>query len=150
MEKSDNNVVELHTVRTRAFNDDITHRANNDKRMQYRLESDDRLFVQIVLSACAPDLVGTTLACRSVNLSAGGIQFETTQSVPTGTLLDLWIDIKSRPGKFFLAGEVRWSRASGKFNEDGSEIWFTGVQLKTGATTDILDWREYQVKASAR
>ena len=26
-----------------------------------------------------------------------------------GTLLDLWVDVRSRPGKFFLAGEVRWS-----------------------------------------
>ena len=149
MDKIDN-VVELSSARTRILRQDIANRVQNDKRMQLRLESDDRLFVQVVLSSSAPDLVGTTLACQSVNLSVGGIQFETTQSVPIGTLLDLWIDIKSRPGKFFLAGEVRWSRASGQFREDGREIWYVGVQLKTGATTDILDWREYHVKASTR
>jgi len=149
MNKFDN-VVELSSARTRILRQDITDRKKNDKRMQLRLESDDRLFVQVVLSSSEPELVGTTLACHSVNLSVGGIQFETIQSVPAGTLLDLWIDIKSRPGKFFLAGEVRWSRASGRFKEDGSEIWYVGVQLKTGATTDILDWREYHVKASAR
>lgn len=122
---------------------------NPDKRLHPRLESDDRLFTQVVLSADNPDLVGTTLSCNAINLSVGGIQFRTTASVPTGALLDLWVDVCTRPGKFFLAGEVRWSRPTGSMNANGQQEWFVGVQIKSGAATDIIDWRDYHASAYA-
>jgi Tfp pilus assembly protein PilZ len=103
--------------------------------MHPRLDSDERLFTQVVLSADEPDLVGTTLSCVAVNLSVGGIQFRTDTPLPMGALLDLWVDISSRPGKFFLAGEVRWTRPGP--DEGGRPGWFVGVQLKSGAATDI-------------
>ncbi len=124
--------------------------SNNDKRLHPRLDSDDRLFSQVVLAADAPDMVGETLACRAVNMSMGGIQFKTSEAVPVGTLLDLWVDVASRPGKFFLAGEVRWSRPTSEYDENGAELHFIGVQLKSGAATDILDWRDFHTTAFAR
>jgi len=140
---SDNNIVELASARGRV--DRV-----EDKRLHPRLESDDRLFTQVVLSADNPDLIGTTLSCTAVNLSVGGIQFRTSSPVPPGSLLDLWVDVSSRPGKFFLAGEVRWSRPSGTINANGQDEWFIGVQLKAGAATDISDWRDYHANAYAR
>jgi Tfp pilus assembly protein PilZ len=138
---SSGNVIELNSVRIQA------RKRSADKRMHPRLESDDRLFTQVVLSADDPDLVGTTLSCTAINLSVGGIQFRTNAPVPTGSLLDLWVDVSTRPGKFFLAGEVRWSRPMGN-SPDGQQEWYIGVQLKTGAATDIIDWREYHATAS--
>lgn len=137
------NVIHFNKARVRRF-------SQNDKRLHPRLESDDRLFTQVVLAAEQPDLVGTTLACTAVNMSVGGIQFRTTEAVPVGTLLDLWVDVASRPGKFFLSGEVRWSRPTGEQDENGQELFFVGVQLKTGAATDIIDWREFHGAAFAR
>ena len=67
-----------------------------------------------------------------------------------GALLDLWVDVSSRPGKFFLAGEVRWSRPTSEVDESGTPLWFVGVQLKSGAATDIVDWRDYHAHAFAR
>jgi Tfp pilus assembly protein PilZ len=116
--------------------------------MHPRVDSDDRLFVQVVLSAADPELVGATVSCNAINLSVGGIQFRGNTALPAGTLLDLWVDIRSRPGKFFLAGEVRWSRPASRDN--GETEWLVGVQLKSGAATDILDWRDYHAQASAR
>ena len=104
----------------------------------------------MVLAADEPDLVGSTLSCNAVNMSMGGIQFKTSSAVPVGTLLDLWVDVSSRPGKFFLAGEVRWSRPTGEQDENDQEIYFVGVQLRSGAATDILDWRDYHTTAYAR
>ncbi len=138
------NIIHFDAARTRAQ----SKRA--DKRIHDRLESEDRLFAQVVLSADDPDLVGTTLSCNAVNLSVGGIQFRTSAPVPSGSLLDLWVDVANRPGKFFLAGEVRWSRPSGYKTENGDTEWFVGVQLKSGAATDILDWRDYHASAFAR
>jgi len=150
------NVIELKSVRERTRNraagtavgSSRPSRTRDDKRMHPRVDSDDRLFVQVVLSASEPDLVGTTVSCTAMNLSAGGIQFRTGAGLPPGTLLDLWVDIRSRPGKFFLAGEVRWSRPASR--EDGQSEWIVGVQLKSGAATDILDWRDYHAQANVR
>ena len=130
------NVVEFNKARIRRL-------SQNDKRRHPRFESDDRLFTQVVLAAEDPELVGLTLSCTAVNMSIGGIQFKTTSAVPVGTLLDLWVDVATRPGKFFLAGEVRWSRPTSEFDENGDELHFVGVQLKSGAATDILDWRDF-------
>jgi Tfp pilus assembly protein PilZ len=151
------NVIELKTVRERTRNRGAgagkggarPSRGRDDKRLHPRLDSDDRLFVQVVLSASDPELVGTTVSCTAINLSVGGIQFRTDTALPSGTLLDLWVDVRSRPGKFFLAGEVRWARPVPNA-EDGDGEWVIGVQLKSGAATDILDWREYHAQASAR
>jgi Tfp pilus assembly protein PilZ len=135
------NIIDFTSVRVR------TRQRSLDKRMHPRLESDDRLFTQVVLSADDPDLVGTTLSCTAINMSVGGIQFATNAPLPIGSLLDLWVDISSRPGKFFLAGEVRWTRP-GDSDAAGGAHWHIGVQLKSGAATDILDWRDYHATAN--
>ncbi|MCZ6890465.1 MAG: PilZ domain-containing protein [Gammaproteobacteria bacterium] len=143
------NVIELTSARSRLRAKGST-RSANDNRVHGRMDSDDRLFVQVVLSADDPDLVGATLSCNAVNLSIGGIQFRTDAEIATGSLLDLWVDISSRPGKFFLAGEVRWSRPTGQSDVEGNDEWFIGVQLKSGAATDILDWRDFHGQVSIR
>ena len=137
------NIIDFDAARSKAS-------SRQDQRLHPRLESDDRLFTQVVLSAEDPDMVGTTLSCTAVNLSVGGIQFRTNEPVPTGSLLDLWVDVSNRPGKFFLAGEVRWSRPAGEPDDCGQQQWFIGVQLKSGAATDIVDWRDYHANAFAR
>lgn len=142
---SSDNIVDLSAARTASQTN-----IGKDQRLHPRLESDDRLFTQVVLSSANPDLVGTTLSCTAVNLSVGGIQFRTSAAVPEGSLLDLWVDVSSRPGKFFLAGEVRWNRPTGEVNDKGVEEWLIGVQLKSGAATDIVDWRDFHANAYAR
>jgi len=137
------NIIEFNQARVKRL-------SNNDHRSHPRFDSDDRLFTQVVLAADDPELVGLTLSCTAVNMSMGGVQFKTTQPVPIGTLLDLWVDVASRPGKFFLAGEVRWSRPTSEFDENGEELHFVGVQLKSGAATDFLDWRDFHATAFAR
>lgn len=136
------NIIQFNTARVKRM-------SSNDKRMHPRMERDDRLFTQVVLAADEPDLVGSTLSCTAVNMSVGGIQFRTNKAVPVGTLLDLWVDVSSRPGKFFLAGEVRWSRPTSEADENGAELHFIGVQLKSGAATDIMDWRDFHATAFA-
>jgi hypothetical protein len=92
-------------------------------------------------------MVGLTLACRAVNFSLGGVQFTSTESLPPGTLLDLWIDAANRPGKFFLSGEVRWARYRG-VDARGQSAWSIGVQLRASAATDYQLWRDYLSRAA--
>jgi hypothetical protein len=87
-------------------------------------------------------MVGLTLSCRALNFSLGGLQFISSQSLPPGTLLDLWIDASNRPGKFFLSGEVRWARFRAQ-EGSGESGWKIGVQLRSSAATDYQLWRDY-------
>jgi hypothetical protein len=139
-EMYNDNVIELSRVPVRPRS------RTADKRVHPRLESNDRLFAQVVLAPEQPTLLGHTLACRAVNFSIGGVQFTAAAPLPAGTLLDLWIDASSTPGKFFLSGEVRWTRAGGP-NGLGEDIWYVGVQLRPGPATDYHHWREYLSRA---
>ena len=49
------NIIEFNRARVKKL-------SNSDKRMHPRLESDDRLFTQVVLAAGDPELVGATLS----------------------------------------------------------------------------------------
>jgi Tfp pilus assembly protein PilZ len=144
------NIIPFSSARTARHPARGRPRAPQDQRSHPRIESDDRVFAQVVLSGDKPDMVGTTLSCTAVNLSAGGVQFRTSAAVPVGALLDIWVDVATRPGKFFLAGEVRWSRPAGEWDDNGAERWFVGVQLKSGAATDILDWRDFHAAVEVR
>lgn len=105
-----------------------------DRRLYPRAQSTERLFVQIV--ACDDhDLIGTTVSCNALDVSASGLAIETGSNIPDGCRLDIWVDIASRPGKFFLSSDVVWSQTS----SDG--LCQLGVVLREGATTDIDEWR---------
>ena len=41
-------------------------------------------------------------------------------------------------------------RPAGEPDDCGQQQWFIGVQLKSGAATDIVDWRDYHANAFAR
>lgn len=140
------NVIDLAEARQRLRRRSISRaRANgHDQRLHTRHPREDRLFVQVISSPDNPNLVGNTLSCTATDMSVGGMQFEASTPLPPGTLLDLWVDIRSRPGKFFLAGEVRWVASS----VDG--IWRLGVELRDGAATDIIEWIDYQADYEAR
>ena len=104
-----------------------------EKRSEQRHPAVERLFVQIVSSDDA-DLIGTTLSCATLDVSAGGLRIQTTSEIPVGCQLDLWIDNSAGPGKFFLSSDVRWAIQV----ETGYQA---GVELHEGAATDIAAWR---------
>lgn len=105
-----------------------------DMRREHRHISNERLFVQIVTSD-DQDLIGTTISCRALDVSANGLRILARRPIPTGCHLDLWVDNRSGPGKFFLSSDVRWSRGN-----DGN--FEAGVELQDSAATDIVEWRE--------
>ncbi|MCC5885330.1 MAG: PilZ domain-containing protein [Gammaproteobacteria bacterium] len=110
-------------------------RRTDDRRREARYICRERLFVQVVLCAEHPELVGRTEAGSVVDVSASGIHFHCALPLPVGTLVDIWVDISSRPGKFFLSGKVRWSESSATGSQG------IGVELEEGPATDINAWR---------
>jgi len=131
------NTINLQAVRERK---DMNSRkpsssATQEQREETREMAGEQLFVQIT-QAGDQNLVGKTISCRAVDASAHGIKFVTTEFIPVGCLLDLWVDDSTRPGKFFLSGDARWTQ------KVGSASTMVGVRLQEGLATDIDDWRE--------
>jgi hypothetical protein len=113
--------------------------AARDQRSTQRIISEDRLFMQVVQCPEAPHRVGATLCCDAVNYSAGGLQFQCDIDLPAGTLIDLWIDVRARPGKFFLNAEVIWSRSAAE------GAWHAvGVRFLPGPASDLRAWLAFQ------
>ena len=102
------------------------------------MASKDKLFVQIVACEDRPILVGSTVSCIAVDVSAGGIGIRSYKYIPKGSQLDLWVDIHSRPGKFFLTSDVRWIADK----SDSHHSYQLGVALYDGAATDLEEWRQ--------
>lgn len=117
---------------------DRKNRSAQERRVKPRLAREERLFVQVLACPQDDDLVGTTLACRSSDLSATGIKIKTESAVPIGTVLDLWVDVQGRRGKFFLSGEVMWCE-----HRPEDDYYLLGIELdeKLTAITDITDWK---------
>lgn len=107
----------------------------DDSRTEGRAIIGERLFVQIT-QASDQSLVGKTLACKAVDASGHGIKFLADDFFPVGCTVDLWVDDKSRPGKFFLSGEARWTQKA------GADSTLVGIRLLEGMATDIEGWRE--------
>lgn len=129
-------IVDISAARRRRDRRETGMNTNHEKRREFRRLSSERLFVQIVKSD-DPELVGTTISCEAVDVSASGLRIQTASLVPIGCQLDLWVDFSAGPGKFFLSSEVKWA----KIIEGGFEA---GVELYDGSATDIAEWRQLQ------
>ena len=136
MQQSTSNVVSFYKARgTQMMNATNLVRRPEDQRLEPRELSAERLFVQITQSADR-ELIGKTMACKAVDASAHGLKFIADDFIPVGCSLDLWIDDKTRPGKYFLSGDVRWTQKAGR------AATVVGVRLQEGLATDIESWKE--------
>lgn len=135
----ESNVVELTALRTRRLRlvPELRSRPG-DQRTFPRREVTERLFIQVVVCPADPRLAGSTFSASAADMSASGLRVRGPRALPIGTLVDLWIDIQGRAGKFFLAGEVRWTDL-----DDTGHI--VGIELRHGAATDIAEWREFNI-----
>jgi hypothetical protein len=110
---------------------------SEEQRRHKRVLSNDRLFVQIVVCEEHPSLVGSTISCSAMDITADGLGIRSYEYIPEGSQLDLWLDIGSRPGKLFLTSDVRWVTKK----NDSRNSFELGVVLQDAPATDIEEWR---------
>jgi hypothetical protein len=92
----------------------------------------------VILCGSRPELVGQTWSCRAVATERHALEFLSDRSLPADALVDLWVDLSERPGKFFLSGFVH----AAAHTDDGRHR--IRVLLEDGAATDIDDWIAHQ------
>lgn len=107
----------------------------DERRHQPRLEGDERLSLKITRCDQDESLLGITLQCSAVDVSANGVKLRSSETaIGPGIELDMWIDIDGWAGRYFLSGKVKWSMPA----EDGH---CAGVQLLELDNTDIRNWQ---------
>lgn len=112
----------------------LTSAEADERRTNRRRSRDERLLVQIVSAVGAPELAGATLPSRTCDVSASGLGLWLGQPLTPGVRIELWVNVSGMPGKFFLCGEVRWSRAV-------APDYLHGIELMPVPGDDLGRWK---------
>lgn len=111
----------------------------SERRQSSRLLKDEKLYIQILAASEAPDLVGETQTCTSVDISATGIKLEVSQEVPVDSEVEMWVDVKSIAGKYYLYGIVKWCYSYDAENN----IFHIGIEFQDKSLTDFQQWHQF-------
>jgi hypothetical protein len=110
---------------------------NNDqeRRSEQRLTET----VTILLERYAADFDNSRPAsiviCRSLDISANGLQVRVDEPIPLGTILRLCAQFSSGRQSLYVVGEVKWLR-----EENGA--YSIGFALFESEGTDIVAWKQ--------
>lgn len=116
---------------------------NNRKNSRYARQ--DRLMSQVTASIQSVDVDKVTTPGKTLDISKRGLRIRSNDSVPIGSMLDLWVEISGLKGKFYLSSEVRWSKLDDRLGH------IMGVELREGLGSDIVQWeRLFEKKPSTR
>lgn len=112
-------------------------RSPMERRQHARIERNEQLFIQFADVPGAPELAGHTEACRSADVSAGGLCLRLSKLLPRDTRIDVWIAVGDREDKYFLSGHVAWCAY-----KPGREFYEIGVSLHAARGTDLERWAQ--------
>jgi hypothetical protein len=94
-----------------------------------RIEREEDVLVDVINCLGNPELNDTSLACRTIDVSEGGMKVATELDIPVETILGLRLDLSSV--LYRLEGEVRWCKDEGKH--------YVGVLIDEDSP-DFLSW----------
>jgi hypothetical protein len=107
----------------------------DDRRSESRLDDRATIFVERLAAEYDQSRPASIVICRSVDISANGLQVRMDQPVPVGAILRLCAQFADNRKSLYLVGEVKWLR-----EERGS--WCIGFNLFESEQTDILAWKQ--------
>ena len=105
----------------------------SEQRSEQRVGSDVRFFVHVHESSAEPDMVGMSLECEAVDMSAHGMQFSTNSELSAGALLNITIGIGDPFAMYLLRAEIRWVRPK-------ADIYYMGIMLQEAEDTNLSRW----------
>ena len=108
------------------------------RRKHLRLPIESMTFIELLSSRMGLDDAGRMVACKSLNVSQGGLQVAVEEEITVGAILQIGIEFPGAEDALSLVGEVRWCLPSN--DEQGS--WMAGFQLLDAENSDIERWVE--------
>ncbi|MDH5516469.1 MAG: PilZ domain-containing protein [Gammaproteobacteria bacterium] len=116
---------------------------NNRKNNRYARQ--DRITAQVLASMQPGYGDKNSWPAKTLDISRRGLRIMGGDSLPVGSVLDLWVEIAGLKGKFHLNSEVRWSSIDDRLG------YVMGVELREGLGSDIGHWeRLFEKKSSNR
>ena len=106
-----------------------------ERRTAPRLLRDESVVVKILAAPARPELVGTAVECSTVDVSATGLRLLLETPVAAGSQLGLEVDVAEHSGRYFLGGEVMWSRET-----EAAGLYLIGVHLLEGNGFETGRW----------
>jgi len=94
-----------------------------------RIEREEHVLVDIIRCTGNPELNDTSLCCRTVNVSEGGMKVSSDLDIPVETVLGLRLDVSSV--LYRLEGEVRWCKTEGQH--------YVGLLIDENSA-DFINW----------
>lgn len=105
------------------------------RRSETRLHDRATVFVERLSAEYDNSRPASIVICRSVDISANGLQVRMDQPVPVGSILRLCAQFHDNRKSLYLVGEVKWLR-----EERGQ--FCIGFSLFESEQTDIIAWKE--------
>ncbi|MGH7170138.1 MAG: PilZ domain-containing protein [Gemmataceae bacterium] len=106
------------------------------ERRQYpRLRREERAVLHR-LEASDEDPEHAVLYCKTVDISAGGLQVRARQELQTGEPVEAVITLEGYGDSFRLRGEIRWCREAGN-----GEEFLVGVEFGQNQGGELPAWR---------
>lgn len=105
-----------------------------ERRSETRLDDRATIFIERMAAEYDQSRPASIVICRSVDISANGIQVRMDQAVPIGAILRLCAQFNDNRQSLYLVGEVKWLR-----EERGQ--YCIGFNLFESEQTDIIAWK---------
>ena len=106
-----------------------------ERRKYPRLRREERAVIRRV-DPQSDNLAGDVMYCKTVDISAGGLQARAKQQLQPGEIVEVVISIEGYRDSFHLHGQTRWCRPA----EDADEF-LVGVELLASENGDLALWR---------
>lgn len=110
---------------------------NSERRRHIRLQSDEKLFVQVVAASESSNLVGKTYFCKALDVSESGLKVTVQHCVPEKCDVELWVQVNSTAKKYFLKGKIQWCDELEKTNGH----FELGIRLSHAGDSDFKQWQ---------
>lgn len=107
-----------------------------ERRRETRLDHSLVVFVEVSSEDPVAGTAAEILACKSVDVSAGGLQAVLDRALPIGAILRLGADPPGPATPIYVVGEVRWVR-------EQADGWRVGFEFYDSDGTDIIAWKQY-------
>ena len=109
--------------------------SGTERRSEARLDDRATIFIERVAAEYDQSRPASIVICRSVDISANGLQVRIDEPVPLGAILRLCAQFVDNRASLYLVGEVKWLR------EERGEFCI-GFNLFESEQTDIVAWKE--------
>ncbi|MDC0362565.1 PilZ domain-containing protein [Halioglobus sp.] len=110
----------------------------NEKRQYLRVPVESATFVELEAPGMNKNEAGRVVACKSLDVSRGGLQVVLEEQAILGAILQIGVAIPGSHDTIYLVGDVRWCIP----DQNAPGAWLCGFQLMNANDSDIKSWIE--------